>query len=154
TVFRLLNRGKESVSLDPKSAKGLQALRRLIDHSDVLIENFRPGALDALGLGYETLRETNPGLVYCQITGFGRSGPKALWPGLDLIAQAASGIMSITGEESGRPPVRCGVPIADFSAGLLATVGVLAALEYRRKTGVGQRVDTSIFESSVFQTLW
>jgi crotonobetainyl-CoA:carnitine CoA-transferase CaiB-like acyl-CoA transferase len=110
--------------------------------------------MELLGLGYETLRQDNPGLIYCEISGFGRTGPYAERGGFDLIAQGMSGLMSITGEAPGRPPIKCGAPMADITAGILGAMGVLAAYIQRAKTGQGQRVDTSLFEAGIVHTYW
>ncbi len=121
---------------------------------DVAIENFRLGVMEELGLGYESLRADNPGLVYCQITGFGRTGPLAGQRGFDLIAQGMTGLLSVTGEGSGRQPVKCGPPLTDITAGILGAMGVVAALYARERTGAGQRVDTSLYEAGIVQTFW
>jgi len=153
-AFAMLNRNKRGAVLDLKTPAGAAAARHMLARCDVAVENFRPGTMERLGLGYESLRAENPRLVYCQITGFGRTGPLAGRPGFDLIAQGATGLMSITGEGPGRPPVKCGPPLADITAGLLGAMGVLAALYDRERTGRGRRVDTSLYEAGVFQTLW
>jgi crotonobetainyl-CoA:carnitine CoA-transferase CaiB-like acyl-CoA transferase len=110
--------------------------------------------MDRLGLGYERLRKTNPGLVYCEISGFGRTGPLAHLGGFDLVAQGYSGLMSVTGEGEERPPVKCGPPVTDITAGILAAMGVLAALRERDRTGRGQRIDTSLYEAGITHTYW
>ena len=153
-AFMILNRNKRGVSINLKSAAGKAVLEKMLATADVLIENYRPGTMERLGLGYETLRQTNPALVYCQVTGFGRTGPYANRAGFDLIAQGLSGIMSVTGEGAGRPPVKAGPPITDISAGILAAMGVLAAYVHRLKTGAGQLVDTSLLEAGVTTTYW
>lgn len=153
-AFAMLNRNKRGAVLDLKTPAGVAAARHMLVRCDVAIENFRPGTMERLGLGYESLRAENPRLVYCQITGFGRTGPLAHHPGFDLIAQGRTGLMSITGEGPGRPPVKCGPPLTDITAGLLGAMGVLAALYDRERTGQGRRVDTSLYEAGIFQTLW
>ena len=153
-AFLMMNRNKRSVSLDLKSEGGLEVARRLVDDADVLIENHRRDTMERLGLGYEVLRERNPSLIYCEISGFGRTGPMAHLGGFDLITQGYSGIMSVTGEGEGRPPVKCGPPLTDITAGILAAMGVLAAYIERLKTGRGQRVDTSLFEAGITQSYW
>ena len=153
-AFLMMNRNKRGVSLDLKSEGGLEVARRLVDGADVLIENHRRDTMERLGLGYEALRERNPGLIYCEISGFGRTGPMAHLGGFDLITQGYSGIMSVTGEGEGRPPVKCGPPLTDITAGILAAMGVLAAYIERLKTGRGQRVDTSLFEAGITQSYW
>jgi crotonobetainyl-CoA:carnitine CoA-transferase CaiB-like acyl-CoA transferase len=153
-AFMMLNRNKRGVALDLKTEKGLEVARRLVDRADVLIENHRTGTMDRLGLGYDLLKETNPGLIYCEISGFGRTGPMAHLGGFDLISQGYSGIMSVTGEGEGRPPVKCAPPLTDITAGILAAMGILAAHVQRLETGKGQKIDTSLFEAGVTQSFW
>jgi crotonobetainyl-CoA:carnitine CoA-transferase CaiB-like acyl-CoA transferase len=153
-AFMILNRNKRGTAINLKSEAGRSLLRRMLATADVLIENFRPGTMERLGLGYESLRETNPGLIYCQLTGFGTTGPYADRAGFDLIAQGMSGIMSLTGEGPGRPPVKVGVPLTDMTAGILGTMGILAAYTHRLKTGEGQRVETSLLEAGILHTAW
>ncbi|PRH44480.1 CaiB/BaiF CoA transferase family protein [Burkholderia multivorans] len=151
--FVMLNRGKRSIGIDIKSDAGKAVLLRMAAQSDVITENFRPGVIDRLGLGYEALRQLNPALIYCSITGYGRKGPLASKGGFDLILQAFSGLISVTGEEDGAP-VKPGVSIADVNAGILAAVGILAAYVHRLRTGRGQRVDTSLLQASLQQMYW
>lgn len=151
-AFLMLNRNKRGIALDLKSDGGREVLMRLVGTSDVVIENFRKGAMERLGLGYDTLAANNPGLIYAAISGFGRSGPYAERGGYDLIAQGMSGLMSITGEGSGRAPVKIGSPIADHNAGLLAALGIVSAYIHRLKTGRGQFLDTSLFEAGISAT--
>ena len=153
-AFMILNRNKRGVAVDLKAEGGKAVLRRLVRNADVLIENYRTGMMDRLGLGYESLRRENRGLIYCEISGFGRTGPYAELGGFDLIAQGYSGLMSVTGEGPDRPPTKCGVPLTDITAGILAAMGVLAAYIQRQKTGEGQRVDTSLFEAGITHTFW
>jgi crotonobetainyl-CoA:carnitine CoA-transferase CaiB-like acyl-CoA transferase len=153
-AFMMMNRNKRGIVLDLKSAEGKEALRRLLLDADVVIENYRKGTMAKLGLGYEILRKENPGLIYCEISGFGRTGPYADRGGFDLIAQGMSGLMSITGEGPGRPPVKVGAPVTDITAGILAALGVAAAYAKRLQTGEGQRVDTSLFEAGIVHTYW
>ncbi len=153
-AFMVMNRNKRGIVLDLKASQGREALLRLIDGADILIENYRKGALDKLGLGYEALHARNPRLIYCSISGFGRTGPYAERGGFDLIAQGISGVMSVTGEGPGRAPVKVGPPIADISAGLMATIGILAALNHRHNTGEGQMVDTSLLEAGISFMHW
>ena len=153
-AFMILNRNKRGVSINLKSADGKAVLEKMLATADVLIENYRPGTMERFGLGYETLHKMNPALIYCQVTGFGRTGPYANRAGFDLIAQGLSGIMSVTGEGAGRQPVKAGPPITDISAGILAAMGVLAAYVHRLKTGEGQLVDTSLLEAGVTTTYW
>ncbi len=153
-AFAIVNRNKRGVVLDLKKEPDVAKLLVLLERTDVVIENFRPGTMERLGLGYDKLHELYPRLIYCQITGFGLTGPLAAEGGFDLIAQGYSGLMSVTGEGPGRPPVKCGVPVADITAGLLGALGVLSALHQRQRTGSGQRVDSSLFEAGVFTTFW
>ena len=153
-AFMMVNRNKRGIALDLKQAGGKRVLQRLLDSSDVVIENFRHDTMHKLGLGYDELSRTNPGLIYCEISGFGRTGPYAQRGGFDLIAQGMSGLMSITGEGADRPPVKVGAPITDITAGILAAMGCAAAYASKLQTGRGQRVDTSLFEAGIVQTYW
>ena len=153
-AYMMMNRGKQGIALDLKSEDGKAVLRRLLADADVLIENYRAGTMEKLGLGYESLRQEHPGLIYCSLSGFGRSGPYAKRAGFDLVAQGMSGLMSITGEGPGRPPMKCGPPVTDITAGILAAMGVLAAYTHKLKTGQGQVVDTSLFEAGITLTYW
>ncbi len=148
-----VNHGKRSLALDLRDPRGADVLRRLADRADAFVENYRPGTLARLGIGPEALRERNPRLVTCSITGFGASGPEAEQPGFDLVAQGTAGIMSLTGEP-GRPPVVAGVPLSDLNAGSFAALGILSALLERGRTGRGQHVDTSLFEAALAYTVW
>ena len=153
-AFMMMNRNKRGVAVDLKTQGGATVLRRLLERADVVIENYRKGTMERLGLGFEALRKLNPGLIYCEVSGFGRTGPYADRGGFDLIAQGMSGLMSITGEGPGRPPVKVGAPLTDITAGILAAMGVLAAYVRRLKTGEGQKVDTSLFEAGIVHTYW
>ena len=153
-AYMMMNRNKRGIALDLKQPDAVAALRALLEDADVVIENYRMGTMEKLGLGYETLREINPKLVYCEISGFGRTGPYASRGGFDLIAQGMSGLMSITGEGPGRPPVKPGAPITDITAGILAAMGCVAACAQARETGQGQKVDTSLFEAGITLTYW
>ncbi|HUL42330.1 MAG TPA: CaiB/BaiF CoA-transferase family protein [Burkholderiales bacterium] len=153
-AFMILNRNKRGASINLKNAAGRAVLEKMLATADVIIENYRLGTMERLGLGYEVLHKKYPALIYCQLTGFGRTGPYANRAGFDLIAQGQSGIMSITGEGAGRKPVKAGPPITDIAAGILAAMGVLAAYVHRLKTGEGQRVDTSLLEAGVATTFW
>jgi crotonobetainyl-CoA:carnitine CoA-transferase CaiB-like acyl-CoA transferase len=153
-AYLMMNRNKRGICVDLKTEGGRDVLRRLAGRADVLVENFRAGTLDRLGVGWSALSAVNPRLVWAEISGFGRTGPYAARGGYDLIAQGMSGLMSFTGEGPGRPPVKAGAPVADISAGVLAALGVVAALQERHRTGRGQRVDTSLFEAAVTLTLW
>ncbi|MCL5775988.1 CoA transferase [Limibaculum sp. FT325] len=153
-AYMMMNRGKRGLALDLKAPEAADALRRLLRGADVVIENYRAGTMEKLGLGYESLRAENPGLIYVSISGFGRSGPYADRGGFDLIAQGMSGLMSITGEGTGRPPVKVGAPVSDITAGILAAMGVSAAYAHKLRTGQGQVVDTSLFEAAITHTYW
>jgi crotonobetainyl-CoA:carnitine CoA-transferase CaiB-like acyl-CoA transferase len=142
TYFQALNRNKTSIVLNLAEPEDLERARRLALEADVLVENFRPGVMEKFGLDYEQLRERNPGLIYCSITGFGR-GAGATLPGYDLLIQALGGLMSVTGEPSGEPQ-KVGVALVDVLAGLYAAIGILAALQHRRDTGEGQRVEVEL----------
>jgi crotonobetainyl-CoA:carnitine CoA-transferase CaiB-like acyl-CoA transferase len=145
TYFQSVNRNKESVALDLSQPEDLAHARGLAREADVLVENFRPGVMDKLGLGYDELSAENPGLVYCSITGFGRGAGAAI-PGYDLLIQAVGGLMSITGPPDGEPQ-KVGVALVDILSGLFATVGILAALRHRDATGEGQRVEIDLLSS-------
>ena len=151
--YLAVNRNKRGLVLDLKKPEAVAVLKRLAAASDVLVENFRPDVAERLGIGYEVLRAVNPRLVYCSISGFGRTGPYAGRGGYDLIAQGMSGITSATGSPDG-PPVKVGVPVADLGAGLFAAFGILCALRARRATGRGQLVDTSLFEAGLALSAW
>ena len=153
-AFLMMNRNKRGVVLDLKDPEQAAALRTMLKTADVVIENYRPGTMERLGLGYETLRADNPGLIYAAISGFGRTGPYAERPGFDLIAQGMSGLMSVTGEAPGRPPCKVGPPVTDITAGILLAMGVCAALARRAETGHGQMVETSLFEAGITHTYW
>jgi crotonobetainyl-CoA:carnitine CoA-transferase CaiB-like acyl-CoA transferase len=145
--FLSINRNKRSVGVDLKSPDGLERIRTLAAGADVVIENWKRGALEKMGLGYEALRERNPGLVYCSITGFG-PGPDQDRPGYDFLVQARGGVMGITGPEGGEP-IKIGVAIADIVCGLHAATAILAALHRRSETGEGTRVEVPLFESTL-----
>ena len=153
-AFAMMNRNKRGAALDMKSDGGKAALRRLIEGADVFIENYRRGAVETYGAGYGQVRETCPRLVYCSLSGYGRTGPYADRGGFDLVAQGMSGLMSITGEGPGRPPVKVGAPVTDTTAGVLGAMGIVAALLKRTETGRGQYVDTSLFEAGIMHTYW
>ena len=145
TYFQSVNRNKDGLVLDLTRPGDLARARRLAREADVVVENFRPGVMDRLGLGYDTLRAENAGLVYCSITGFGRAAGAAL-PGYDLLVQALGGLMSITGEPDGEPQ-KVGVAVVDVLAGLFSAVGILAALRHRDQSGLGQRVEVDLLTS-------
>jgi crotonobetainyl-CoA:carnitine CoA-transferase CaiB-like acyl-CoA transferase len=152
--FLMMNRNKRGIALNLKSDAGRDIARRLLADADVAIENYRKGTMERLGLGYDEVQALNPGIIYAELSGFGRSGPYANRAGFDLIAQGMSGIMSITGEGRGGPPTKCGPPLSDITAGILAAMGVLGAYVHRLRTGEGQRVDTSLFEAAITHTYW
>jgi crotonobetainyl-CoA:carnitine CoA-transferase CaiB-like acyl-CoA transferase len=146
--FASANRNKRSVALDLKSAEGVEVARRLIARADIVVDNYRIGALERAGLSYESLARENPRLIYCSISGFGATGPRCEEPANDLFMQAYSGGMSITGEPGGGP-VKMGLSVGDLGAGMMGAMGILMALEARHRTGRGQRVDTSLLEGQV-----
>ena len=151
-TFFALNRGKQSRVLDLKVEPDRAALWRIIERSDVLIENYRVGVLDRLGFGYAEVSKRQPQLVYCSLSGFGRTGPWADRGGFDLVAQAMSGLMSFTGPEGEEEPIKCGPPVTDIMTGILAATGVLAALQRRARTGKGDHVETSLLDAGVMLT--
>ncbi len=153
-LYLSLNRNKRSIALDLKAPGGADIARRIIAKSDVLVENFKPGTMERLGLGYHALAKENPGLVYCSISGFGQTGPLAQRPGYDQLMQAYAGLLSVTGER-GRPAVRIGPTAIDILTGTHAAFGILAALRERDKSGQGQWVDTSLYEAAIhLMTQW
>ncbi len=152
-AFMMLNRNKRGIAVNLKKPGGLEIVKRLLAGADVVTENYRKGTLEKLGLGYDVLEKLNPRLVYCAISGYGRSGPYADKGGFDLIAQGFAGIMSITGEPGG-PPAKSGTSIADINAGILAALGIVSALVARATTGRGQFVETSLMEAAIHQTFW
>lgn len=143
--FLCANRNKESITLNLKRPEGRAILRALARRADVLIENFKVGTMEALGLGYESLRQEHPGLIYCAITGYGQSGPAAQRPGYDTVIQAEGGLMSVTGPADGEP-LKVGVAVVDITAGLYAVSSILAALHHRARTGAGQAIDIALFD--------
>jgi len=142
------NRNKRAITVDLKKKEGQEIVRRLAQRSDILLENFLPGDLARMNLGYEDLKALNPGIIYASVTGYGQSGPYRDQPGFDFILQAQGGLMSIIGEEDG-PPMKVGVAIVDITAGLFACSAILAALHYREKTGVGQHIDMALLDAQV-----
>jgi crotonobetainyl-CoA:carnitine CoA-transferase CaiB-like acyl-CoA transferase len=153
-AFLIMNRNKRGIALNLKTEAGRKVLSRLLQDADVLIENYRRGTMEKMGFGYDALHALNPRLIYCSISGFGRTGPYADRGGFDLVTQGMSGLMSITGEGPGCPPVKLGAPVTDITAGILGCVGILAALHARASTGKGQMVDTSLFEAGIIHTYW
>ena len=152
-AFLAINRNKRSLVLDFKQENGVAIMKKMVKDADVIIENYRTGAMDQNGLGYEELKKINPKLIYCSISGFGRTGPYAKRGGFDLVAQGMSGLMSFTGIP-GSPPVKVGVPMADLNAGMFATYGILTAYVNRLKTGKGQYIETSLLEAAISYTIW
>ncbi|WP_025052499.1 CaiB/BaiF CoA transferase family protein [Sulfitobacter noctilucae] len=153
-AYMMMNRNKRGIALNLKDPDAVEILRKMLADADVVIENYRKGTMEKLGLGYDDLAKANPRLIYCEISGFGRTGPYAERGGFDLIAQGMSGLMSITGEGAGRPPVKVAAPISDINAGILAAMGISAAYANMLQTGRGQKVDTSLFEAAITQTYW
>ena len=152
-AFNAVNRGKRGIVLNLKSPAACDAFKRLARRSDIVIENYRPGVMRSLGLGYDVLSADHPGLIYASISGYGQTGPDAGKGGFDLVAQGVTGLMSITGETGG-PPVKVGVPITDLGAALFATSAILAALYHRTQTGRGQYIDTSLVDAGVAMSVW
>jgi crotonobetainyl-CoA:carnitine CoA-transferase CaiB-like acyl-CoA transferase len=153
-AYMMMNRNKRGVVIDLKKEGGRKALKRLLETADIVTENYRADTMPKLGMGYDEIRKVNPGIIYASISGFGRSGPYAELGGFDLVAQGMSGLMSITGEGPGRPPVKVGAPVCDITAGMLLAMGILAAYTHRLRTGEGQMVDTSLFEAGISHTYW
>ena len=153
-AFLMMNRNKRGIALNLKTDGGKAVARRLIASADVVTENYRKGTMERLGIGYEAVRKSNPGIIYAELSGFGRSGPYAERAGFDLIAQGMSGLMSVTGSGPGEAPMKCGAPLTDITAGILAAMGILGAYIHRLKTGAGQRIDTSLFEAGIVHTYW
>lgn len=152
--YMMMNRNKRGIVLNLKDPEQAAMLREMIRTADVVLENYRAGTMEKLGLGYTDLKRDNPGLIYGSISGFGRTGPYANRAGFDLIAQGMSGLMSVTGEGPGRPPCKVGPPVSDITAGILLAMGVCAALTRRAETGEGQVVETSLFEAAITHTYW
>ena len=153
-AFLMMNRNKKGIALNLKEKDGIEIFKTMVKNSDVVLENFRKGTLEKLGIGYDVMSEINPKIILCEISGYGRTGPYSDKGGFDLVAQGMSGLMSITGESRNKPPMKIGAPITDITAGLLASSGILAALVHREKTGEGQKVDTSLFEAGIVHTYW
>lgn len=148
TYYLCTNRGKRSIALDLKTPEGRQIVLDLAAKADVIVENFRAGTVERLGIGYEDIKAFNPAVVYCAISGYGQTGPERDRPGYDFIMQAESGLMSITGQEDG-PPNRLGVAFTDVVAGMIATQSILAALYQRRETGRGQYIDVALLDATL-----
>jgi crotonobetainyl-CoA:carnitine CoA-transferase CaiB-like acyl-CoA transferase len=148
SFFMGLNRGKYGISVDLKQPEGVELCLRMLESMDVLVENFRPGTMERLGLGYAAVQARNPRVIYCSISGYGQDGPSRDEPAMDLIVQCSSGLLSITGNEGGEP-ARCGYSVADVSAGMFAIIGILMALQSRERSGHGQLVDVSMFDGMI-----
>ncbi len=153
-AYMMMNRNKRGMALNLKTEGGKRVLRRMLQDADALTENYRQDTMQRLGMGYDDLKADNPGLIYCAISGFGRTGPYADRGGFDLIAQGMSGLMSMTGEGPGRPPCKMGAPVTDITAGILAALGIVSAYAHKLQTGQGQFVDTSLFEAGITHTYW
>ena len=153
-AYDFVNRNKRAIALDLTIEGGAAALRKLAETADVFVENYRPGSLDRMGLGYAQLSAVNPRLVYCSISGFGLDGPYRERGGFDLIAQAMSGMMSFVGERGSDEPCSTAVPVSDLNAGLFGAIGILAALQSRAVSGKGQHVESSLLESAMAYTIW
>lgn len=146
--FMSVNRNKKSITLNLKNEKAIEIVHTLIKQSDILIENFRPGTMEKLGLEYNKVKEVNPKIIYCSISAFGQDGPYRLLPGMDQVLQGMGGLMSTTGEPEG-PPIKVGVAVADIAGGMFAAYGIMIALYYREKTGKGQRIDDSLLDNQI-----
>jgi crotonobetainyl-CoA:carnitine CoA-transferase CaiB-like acyl-CoA transferase len=153
-AYDFVNRNKRAIALDLSTERGADVVRKLAETADVFVENYRPGSLERMGLGYAQLAEINPRLVYCSVSGFGLDGPYRERGGFDLIAQAMSGMMSFVGERGSGEPCSTAVPISDLNAGLFGAIGVLAALQSRQASGKGQHVESSLLESAMAYTIW
>ncbi len=154
SAFMMMNRNKKGIAINLKEKEGIDIFKSMVKSSDVVIENYRKGTMEKLGIGYDELKKINPKIILCEISGYGRTGPYANKGGFDLVAQGMSGLMSITGESIEKPPMKVGAPLTDITAGILGATGVLAALISRNKTGLGQRVDTSLYEAGIVHTYW
>jgi len=148
SYFMSLNRGKKSITLNLKEEQAREVFYKIAEKSDIILENFRPGVTERLGVDYETIKKINPKIIYCSISSFGQTGPYNQWPGYDLIIQGMGGLMGLTGEPNG-PPVRVGVAVTDLCAGMYATIGILGALRAREESGRGQYIDVGMLDGSV-----
>lgn len=151
--FLNMNRNKRSIAINLKNDEGREVFKKLVRSADILVENYRPGVMSRLGIGYDALREINPRLIYASISGFGQSGPWAKRPGFDLMAQAMSGVMSVTGHPGG-PPVKAGVPVADIGCALFTVYAILSAYIGRERSGEGQYIDASLFDAALAFSIW
>ena len=152
-AFLAINRNKRSLAMDLRSDEGRRIFEGMVERADIVVENFRAGTMERLGLGYRQMKEIKPSLIYCSISGFGQTGPYRSRGGYDLVAQGMSGLMSVTGTPGG-PPVKVGVPITDLTAGMYGAFGILTAHIHRERTGEGQLVDTSLMEAGLATTFW
>jgi formyl-CoA transferase len=150
--FLSQNRNKRSIRLDLKSASGREVFLRMVEQADVVVENFRPGTVDRLGIGYDAVKARNPRIIYASVSAFGQSGPYAGWPANDPIVQAVAGLMDMTGEPDGNP-VRVGAPLPDFGAAAMLAFGVVSALLHRERHGEGQKIDTSLLSAALLSTI-
>lgn len=146
--FLSVNRNKKSLTLNLKNVKSKEIFKKLIEQSDVLVENFRPGTMEKLGFGYKQVKELNPKIIYASISGFGQDGPYRLLPGFDQVLQGMGGLMSLTGEPNG-PPIKVGIAVADIAGGMFAAFGIIIALFNRKESEIGQMIDVSLFDSQV-----
>ncbi|MBY8991331.1 MAG: CoA transferase [Candidatus Lokiarchaeota archaeon] len=146
--FMSVNRNKKSITLNLKQDRAIEIIHKLIKQSDVLLENFRPGTMEKLKLSYNEVKEINPQIIYCSISGFGQDGPYRLFPGMDQVLQGMGGLMSITGEPSG-PPIKVGVAVADIAGGMFAAFGIMVALFNKQNTGKGQKIDNSLLDNQL-----
>lgn len=146
--YMSINRNKKSITLNLKKKEGIEILKELVKKADIVVENFKPGTMEKLGIGYEVLKEINPRIIYAACSGFGHTGPYSQRPAYDVIVQGMGGIMSITGQPGG-PPTRVGASIGDITAGLFTVIGILAALNVREKTGIGQKIDVAMLDCQV-----
>jgi crotonobetainyl-CoA:carnitine CoA-transferase CaiB-like acyl-CoA transferase len=146
--FMSINRNKKSMTLNLKKEKAIEVIHKLIEKSDILLENFRPGTMERLKLSYKDVKRINPKIIYCSISGFGQDGPYRLLPGMDQVLQGMGGLMSITGEPEG-PPIKVGVAVADIAGGMFAAYGIMVALFNREKTGKGQKIDNSLLDNQI-----
>ena len=152
--YDFVNRNKRAIAVNMASEEGSAIIRRLAEDADIFVENYRPGALERMGLGYDTLSKINPRLIYASISGFGQTGPYRDRGGLDLVTQAMSGIMSFTGEIGTDRPMSAGVPLSDLNAGTFCALGIVAAVNHRHMSGEGQYIETSLLESAMAYTVW
>jgi len=152
--FLVVNRNKRGLTVDLKQARGRELFYRLVRTADVLVQNYRPGVMKRLGCDWETVREINPRLVYCSISGFGEASPYADLAGLDLIAQGMSGLMSVTGDPAGGEPVKVGTPVTDMGAGMYGALGIVSALYYRQASGRGQHVEATLLDTPISWLTW